>query len=102
MSTGLTARARDRRGEAKEVGHSYGGHWPRALSILLAAADERVQFRIFLRQTLLSSFQGDLAFLLAVVMRRDLALRIWAIGNELPPGGRRRNHGGKRCADDYR
>ena len=87
-------------GEAKEARLSVA--LPRALSILFAAADERVQFRIFLRQTLLSSFHSNLAFLLAVVMRRDLTLRIWAIGNELPPGGRGRNHGGKRRADDYR
>jgi hypothetical protein len=69
--------------------HSYGGHWPRALSIFFAAADEREQIRIFLRQTRLSSFKSALAFFLAAVMRRDLTLRVWAIGNELPPGGRK-------------
>jgi hypothetical protein len=75
---------------------------PRALSIFFATADQRVQFRIFFRQPGLSSFQSALAFFLAAVMPRDLTLRVWTIGNELPPGGRRRNHGGKRRADDYR
>jgi hypothetical protein len=82
------------------VGRSGIDRLAKWLAIFFAATDQRVQVRIFFRQPRLGSFQSGFAFRKAVEMRRDLPFPVWAIGNELPPGGRRRSPSRKRSADD--